>query len=71
MKIKGTNCRGSKSIEYTTVLEAVRDCYVFSTERQENGLFRMEELCEGHYHVVLTKEQLITLGQELIDLANK
>ena len=61
-------CQESKC--YETVLAGLFDCKIMHIIKHDNGDFYIEENCDEYYGTVLTKEQLIALGNELIQLAN-
>ncbi len=56
--------------EGDTVLATLEDARVFSVEKTEDGLFRVEEHCDKYFHADLTKEQLIEVAAELVRLAD-
>lgn len=56
--------------KYNTMLEALADQRVFGIGVEEDNKFTIQEGCDNYFEVELTKEQLILLGQEIIDLAN-
>jgi len=70
MKIP-TQYQGSGTLdEYDSVLQAMEKGYVFTIENNDDGTFDMCEGCDNYYSATLTKEQLIMLGQEIIERAN-
>ena len=56
--------------DYNTLLEALDDQRVFGIVVEEDNTFIMQEQCDNYFEVELTREQLLLLGQEIIDLAN-
>lgn len=57
-------CRGK-------MLDIVSELRIFDVEKQPDGRFEIYECCDLYFSVTVTKEQLIALGQELINLANE
>lgn len=53
-----------------SILDLVLSECVFSVKKT-GGTFWITEECDGNFAVELTKEQLIQLDEELIELANK
>ena len=55
---------------YDTMLDARRDLGVFSVIDEPDGIKVLEE-CDMYYWVLLTPDQLRTLGQEIIARADE
>lgn len=53
------------------MLDIVSELRIFDVEKQPDGRFEIYECCDLYFSATVTKEQLIALGQELIDLANE
>ena len=62
---------GKPSKDYATISEGLEDSHVVGVTRQADGRFRVDELCDVHFGVLLTKEQLRAWGAELIAMAEK
>lgn len=52
-----------------TMLERLKEDSVFSIEKTDDG-FNICEECDHYYDFPCTKEDLLQLAQEIIDLAN-
>lgn len=52
-----------------TMLKRLAEDSVFSIEKTDDG-FRIWEECDHYYDFPCTKEDLLQLAQEIIDLAN-
>lgn len=55
--------------ETSTVLQVLENAHVFEIEKTEQGNFNFTELCDNYYQVELTREMLIDLANELLELA--
>lgn len=63
--------RGPYGVETNkTMLGLMKSCRIFSAKPTSDGNFSIIEQCDDYFEVNLTKEQLLALAQELIDLAN-
>jgi hypothetical protein len=61
---------GGDGVSGKTLLHALREARIFSLYKQEDGRFRVEECCDWYFFAFLTREQLLTLADELRALAN-
>ena len=52
-----------------TILERLEEAQVFSIS-EWNGEFEIGEECDNYYSVTVTKEELIQLSNEIMELAN-
>ena len=52
------------------MLDKMEEECIFKVETLQNG-FLLTECCDTYFNVEVTKEELIQLGEELIQLANK
>lgn len=55
--------------EGSSLLEALKAARVFSVSRSDDGRFFLEEKCDSYFCAYLTKEQVLTLSDELRALA--
>lgn len=53
-----------------TVLDALDEARVFAVEATDDRSFLFVERCDDYYRVILTKEQVLLLADELRSLAN-
>ena len=53
-----------------TLLLAIKDARVMSIKPTSDGRFRIEEKCDDYYSVILTKEQMLMLAEEIKSIAN-
>jgi hypothetical protein len=53
-----------------TVLDALDEARVFAVEATDDRSFLFVERCDDYYRVILTKEQVLLLADELRALAN-
>ena len=53
-----------------TILQAIHRANVFSAENLEDGRFQIQESCDEWSSVILTKEQFLSLLDELRTLAD-
>lgn len=58
-----------KDNEYATISEMLEDRQVVGVTLQDDGLFRVDELCDVYFCALLTREQLRAWGSELIAMA--
>ncbi len=58
-----------KLASYKSLLDYLREQYVFGIERGETGQFCISELCDRYYSVDFTAEQLMALAAEISALA--
>ena len=56
-------------ISYSSVIDAMADNRVLKIKREADGQFRVAEHCDDCYFVILTPDQLVALGRELIEMA--
>jgi len=63
-----TDIYSGKETEYETMLEIMKERRIF-TVHEDNGKFVFIEKCDGHFDATLTKEQLVALASELIELS--
>jgi len=52
---------------YPTMLRALERESVFSVEHRKDGMFRVREACDDYFCVYLTREQVLTLADEIRD----
>lgn len=57
------------STEYGSVLEALGEERIFSVAVNENGFCFTEE-CDNYFDTTISKEQMLMLAAEIVDLAN-
>jgi hypothetical protein len=55
--------------EFPTILHALDMKRVFTISVYDLTHFEITEGCDNYFSVVLTKDQLITLGHEIVNLA--
>lgn len=53
------------TIEYPSVLAALRDANVVTIKRMPDGRYRVRERCDRYYGVYLTPEQMLAWADEL------
>jgi hypothetical protein len=68
-KYKITNATTHHDGSYDTMREAMDDGCIFSVSKRGDKFWIMEE-CDGDLSYMITADQLIDLGRELIDLAH-
>ena len=56
--------------EAETMLEVMQESKVFEIEKRDDDYFIIWEGCDHFFSQDLTKDELLALAQELIDLAN-
>ena len=56
--------------EVKQLLDALDEARVFAVEATDDGRFLFVERCDDYYRVILTKEQVLLLADELRSLAN-
>lgn len=64
----------NEDIEGDNCLDALREANIFSIGKVGGGdslAFCISECCDGYYKAYLTKEQMIDLGNEILNLANE
>ncbi len=59
-----------ENITSQTMLGLMAECQIFSVDPTPDGKFKILERCDDYFSADLTKEQVLALAQELIDLAN-
>jgi len=65
-----TSNENLETVEYQTMLEAVKANRVFDVKLGKDGNFTVGECCDGWFGVDVTPDQLRALANELIALAN-
>ena len=70
MKIN-VNAYGGNPIESDSILGALASERIVAFKKCEDGQFRVRECCDSYFGGLLTKNQMIALGNEIIELANK
>lgn len=64
------NAYGMEPIECDMIMDALDDNRILHIYKHDDGLnFCINEGCDKYYGGILTPEQLVALGQELIDIA--
>ncbi len=58
-------------IESATVVKALGKASVLQVSPEVDGTFMLTEACDFYYYIILTRDQLHLLGQELIALASQ
>lgn len=53
-----------------TMISLMNELQIFQATSNQDGTFNFTEACDYYYFANLTKEQVLALAQELIDLAN-
>jgi ribosomal protein L5 len=54
--------------EKETILDKLGYEQIFNISKEENDIFKIREGCDNYFSVNLTKEEVLQLAQELIDL---
>jgi len=52
-----------------TVISALKDARVASIKKTDDGMFSIQEQCDGYFYAKLSKEQMLALIDELTMLA--
>lgn len=68
MKYTTEGCYGLASSD--SMIDLMDKCRVFAAYKKDRGNIVFQESCDEHFCVELTKEQVLALAQELIDLAD-
>lgn len=69
MKITVTSKYDGQERVHDSVLEAVADAEVFMIDVEDKDRFVLTEKCDEWYSIVLTREQLLALAEEIKQLA--
>lgn len=64
------NAYGKEPIESDSVLKALADNRIFDINKTGDDAFQIIEMCDEYFCGTLTREQLITLGNEIIAFAD-
>jgi hypothetical protein len=65
------NAYWQEPLEYKTISEALADNRIVSVTKEEDGRFRVEEMCDQCFAGYLTREQLIAWAHELRAMAGR